>query len=318
MDPLNITTNLDSYMNSLKRDVIVATALNRVPTSNFNPREENSKLISIVTINNCNLNCSFCRGSITNITEYSKFKVMNTLEFKNIVYKCLDSGIKYFDLTPAIGEVFLDKDFITKLQILEEEERVLEYTVTSNLLLLSEDDILKLSHFKKLIFDISLYGETVDEYTANTNRDGYLRFLSQLEVLYNNCGNLKLRFIQRCNLTKASVLDGYINVFRLNRNANLVVNETYNVNRAGHISTTSPLRKRTGICPYGPGSGGGIVTGGNVLFCPFHDLERSGVMGNVNYNSLTEIYNDIPWQTLISNHSNNQYEGMCKGCDETW
>lgn len=284
----------------------------------FTSRENNKNLISIITINNCNLNCSFCRGSITDIAEYSKFKVMSTLEFKGIVDKCLDSGIKYFDLTPAIGEPFLDKEIITKLQILEEDERVLEYTITSNTLLITESDILKLSNFKKLIFDISLYGETAAEYQSNTNRDGHLRFLNQLEMLYCNCGDLKLRFIQRCTLTQSSTLGNYINTFRLNRNANLVINETYNVNRAGHIPSVSPLRKRTGICPYGPGSGGGIVTGGNVLFCPFHDLKRSGVMGNINHNRLTDIYNDVPWQSLLSNHSNNEYEGMCKGCDETW
>ena len=123
--------------------------------------------------------------------------------------------------------------------------------------------------------------------------------------------------ISLCELSNSKLLE-YIQTFRCKRNANLVDNEIYNVNRAGHLANDSPLRKRNGICPYGPGSGGGIVTGGNVIFCPFHDLERSGVMGNINYNSLTEIYNDMPWQTLISNHSNNQYEGMCKGCDETW
>jgi MoaA/NifB/PqqE/SkfB family radical SAM enzyme len=287
-------------------------------TDKFTSNENNKNLISIITINNCNLNCSFCRGSIKDIAEYSKFKVMSTLEFKSIVDKCLDSGIKYFDLTPAIGEPFLDKEIITKFQILEEDERVLEYTITSNILLVNERDILKLSRFKKLIFDISLYGETIEEYQCNTNRDSYLRFLNQLEMVYSNCDNLKLRFIQRCTLTQSSMLNNYINTFRLNRNANLVVNETYNVNRAGHISTTSPLRKRSGICPYGPGSGGGIVAGGNVLFCPFHDLKRSGVMGNINHNSLSEIYNGTQWQTLIDKHTNNQYEGMCKGCDETW
>jgi len=291
--------------------------LGRTPSSNFVPLEKNSNLISIITINNCNLNCFFCRGGIDKIADYSKFKIMSTYEFQSIVDKCCDGDIQYFDLTPAIGEPFLDKAFLDKLQILEADNRVHEYTVTSNILLLSKEDIIQLSKLDKLIFDVSLYGQTAEEYLRNTNRDGYDKFISQLEMLYDNCGQLRIRFIQRCELSNSTLLD-YVQTFRCKRNANLVDNEIYNVNRAGHITNMSSLRKRSGICPYGPGSGGGIVTGGDLLFCPFHDLQRSGVMGNVNTQSLKDIYNGTAWQDILSNHSNDEYIGMCKGCDETW
>lgn len=304
-------------MTNLKIDSIITKALGNAPISNFIPREKNSNLISIITINNCNLNCFFCRGGIDNIADYSKFKIMPTLEFQSIVDKCCQSGIHYFDLTPAIGEPFLDKDFIAKLQILEADERVHEYTVTSNILLLNKEDVIQLSKLDKLIFDVSLYGQTAEEYLRNTNRDGYDKFMSQLEMLYDYCAQLRIRFIQRCELSDSTLLD-YIQTFRCKRNANLVDNEIYNVNRGGHLANDSPLRKRNGICPYGPGSGGGIVTGGDLLFCPFHDLQRSGVMGNINKQSLTDIYNGDHWQSILSNHSNDEYLGMCKGCDETW
>jgi MoaA/NifB/PqqE/SkfB family radical SAM enzyme len=285
----------------------------------FIPLENNKNLISIITLNNCNLNCFFCRGGVdsSKLREYSRFKIMNTIEFKEIVERCLESDIKFFDLTPAIGEPFIDKDFINKLLVLEGDSRVIEYTVTTNLLLLTMEHILKLSRLKKLILDVSIYGETPEEYLKNTNRNEFTNFIDKLKLLYNNCGDLKMRFIQRCNLNDECDMIHYINAFRLKKNVNLVTNETFNVNRAGCVSQSS-TRSRSGICPFGPGAGGGIVTGGDLLFCPFHDFERKGVIGNIFKNSLKEIYKNEKWQDLLTNHTNNNYIGMCEGCDETW
>jgi MoaA/NifB/PqqE/SkfB family radical SAM enzyme len=290
-------------------------------TDKFNAAERHKKLISIIIVSNCNLNCSFCRGGINKekLSEFSRYKVMSTEEFKNIATRCIESGIKFFDITPAIGEPFLDKSLIEKLEILEENSNVIEYTFTTNLLVVTEEDIIKISKFKKLVLDISLYGETVEEYKGNTNKDHFEKFLNKLEMLYCMCGDLKIRFIQRCNLTESSKLSNYIAAFRVNKNVNLEVSERYNLNRAGHIeSSSNKPRSRSGICPYGPGANGGIVTGGNVLFCPFHDLKREGVMGNIFKSSLKEIYENGPWQNILDSHENNNYTGMCENCDETW
>lgn len=285
----------------------------------FEALENTNKLISIITINNCNLNCHFCRGGLQkdDLAEYSRYKIMSTEEFKNIVDKCLDGDKQFFDLTPAIGEPFLDKNFIEKLQILEDDDRALEYTFTTNLLLLKEADVIKLASLKKLILDISLYGNSKDEYLKNTDKDKYDDFLKQLEMLYALCGSTKIRFIQRCNLEQDTLLSQYVSTFRKNKMANLTLSEQYNLNRAGQVSD-NPARKRSGVCPYGPGGGGGIVSGGNVLFCPFHDFKRDGVVGNIFNKSLNEIYHDAPWKKIINSHTNNEYTGMCKNCDESW
>ena len=283
--------------------------------------ERHNKLISIITISNCNLNCSFCRGGINKelLSEYSRYKIMSTEEFKDITSRCIESGIKFFDLTPAIGEPFLDKTFIEKLKLLEANSDVVEYTFTTNLLVVNAEDIRKISTFNKLVLDVSLYGESREEFNTNTNKDQFELFLEKLEMLYSECSNLKIRFIQRCSLSDDSKLTKYITAFRVNKNANLVVTERYNLNRAGHIETSSNKpRSRSGICPYGPGANGGVVTGGNVLFCPFHDLKREGVVGNIFKTPLKEIYEDEAWQNILSLHRNNNYIGMCENCDETW
>ena len=304
----------DNYVCNLIRKHIKVDLKNK-----FFALENTNKLISIITINNCNLNCHFCRGGLpkNHLAEYSRYKIMSTVEFKNIVDKCLESDKQFFDLTPAIGEPFLDKTFVEKLQILEDDIRVIEYTFTTNLLLLKDTDIIKLSSLKKLILDISLYGNDKDEYFKNTNKDKYDHFLNQLEMLYELCNNTKIRFIQRCSLSEDTVLSQYVSTFRKNKMANLVLSEQYNLNRAGQISDNA-VRKRSGVCPNGIGAGGGVVSGGDVLFCPFHDFKRDGVMGNIFNKSLDQIYNDAPWKKIINSHMNNEYTGMCKNCDETW
>lgn len=287
----------------------------------FRASERHNKLISIIIVSNCNLNCSFCRGGINKnlLDEYSRYKIMPTLEFQDIVNRCVESGISFFDLTPAIGEPFLDKTLVEKIKYLESNQLVEEYTFTTNLLVVNSDHIKKISNFKKLILDVSLYGETSEEYFTNTQKDQYELFLEKLEMLYDNCNDLKIRFIQRCSLTDETKLSKYIAAFRVNKNANLVITEKYNLNRAGHIEKSNKVpRQRSGVCPYGPGANGGIVTGGNVLFCPFHDLERSGVMGNIFEEGLKEIYRGERWRNIINSHENNQYNGLCENCDETW
>ena len=287
----------------------------------FTPRENHDNLITITILSNCNLNCTFCRGGVNQdlLKEYSNYKIMTTEEFKKIVTKCLESNITFFDLTPSIGEPFLDKTVLDKLEFLENYELVEGYTLTTNLLLLNESHIDRLSKLKKLILDVSLYGETKEEYFKNTQKDKYEEFLVKLEMLYERCNDLKIQFIQRCSLSLNSQLVKYVTSFRVNKKANLVTTEKYNLNRAGHIeSADNKPRKRSGICPYGPGINGGIVTGGNVLFCPFHDLKREGVMGNIFTSSLREIYKGNLWQEVIGNHTKNNYTGMCENCDETW
>jgi MoaA/NifB/PqqE/SkfB family radical SAM enzyme len=283
--------------------------------------ERHNKLISIIIISNCNLNCVFCRGGINkdSLSEYSRYKVMSTEEFKDIATRCVSSGIKFFDLTPAIGEPFLDKDFIDKLEILDATEEITEYTFTTNLLLVGDQDVRRLSKLKKLVLDVSLYGESREEFNRSTNKDKFDLFLEKLEMLYTECNSLKIRFIQRCNLSEESKLSKYITSFRVNKNANLVESERYNLNRAGNIENSdNKPRTRSGVCPYGPGANGGVVTGGNVLFCPFHDLKRKGVMGNIFKSSLSEIYKDKPWRDILNLHTNNNYTGMCENCDESW
>jgi MoaA/NifB/PqqE/SkfB family radical SAM enzyme len=287
----------------------------------FRVAERHNKLISIIILSNCNLNCSFCRGGINKdlLEEYSRYKIMSTEEFKRIVQNCLESGIRFFDLTPAIGEPFMDKSLIEKLEFLEDNKLVEEYTFTTNLLLVNSDHINKISNFKKLVLDVSLYGETSEEYFSNTQKDKHILFEEKLEMLYDNCSNLKIRFIQRCNLTPDTNLYKYVTSFRVNRCANLVTTEKYNLNRAGHIEqSNNKPRKRSGVCPYGPGANGGVVTGGDVLFCPFHDLERTGVVGNIFKDSLSNIYRGTKWENILTLHKNNNYTGMCENCDESW
>lgn len=308
---------------SLKNDSLIFKFIERpIPKENFfcSERLGIGHSISIITLNQCNLHCSFCRGGVDQekLKEYSRFKTMSMIEFESIVNKCVESGIKFYDLTPAIGEPLIDKTFINKLKTLESTESCIEYTFTTNLLLMTLEDIQELKKLKKLVMDISIYGSDSDQFLKNTNRDGYEKFMSKLEELYDNCGDMKIRFIQRCDIKSSSNLMNYIKSFLYNKNANFVTSEIYNLNRGGNIENESSVRQRNGICPYGPGAGGGIVSGGNVLFCPFHDMKREGVVGNVFETPLSEIYNGEKFNDILTSQKNNVYKGMCKSCDETW
>ena len=73
--------------------------------------------INFQTIFICNLNCYFCRGSIKNIDEISKIKDMTQNNFELFVKKATDYGINYIQITPQVGEPFLDKGIEQKMWI---------------------------------------------------------------------------------------------------------------------------------------------------------------------------------------------------------
>ena len=284
------------------------------------------KSITIIIIDKCTLNCNFCRGGIDDdiINLRTSNKIMDFTTFKTIVDKCAEFGICKFDLSPPIGEPFMDRGIFDKLDYLEKNKSVSDVLITTNLTLLSEDDLNKLSKYKKLTIHISVYGCCSDSYKEQTGRDLFSKFKKNLNILYEFCesnpSNFKIRFNIRCSLDYESEIFLALVKFYSKFGFLLRANEVSNVNRAGNIATKTDrgINSKCGICPYGPGSGGGIDQYGNLLFCPFNDIKKVGIVGNILDLSISDIYDGEKWKTVIENHKNNRYVGICSTCDENF
>tara|TARA_A100001515_G_scaffold19529_2_gene14415 strand:- start:10277 stop:11221 length:945 start_codon:yes stop_codon:yes gene_type:complete len=288
--------------------------------------ERFGKMVNMQTIFNCNLNCKFCRGSIPNVKELSKVKTMSQSNFELFVNKFADYGIKFIELTPAIGEPFLDLEFNKKLLYLEEKKDIEHYLVTTNLTLLQPKHFKLIKDLKKLILTVSLYGYDDSSYYENTNRKVFKKFKDKFDILFdllNENVNFLLEINLRCgrDLKDFPKNDLYIKLLKLNKLDNVKINQEdlYNHNRGNNLKNFKTKKGcRSGICPFGPGVGGGVLPNGDFLFCPFNDINNTGIVGNLFKQSLEEIYDSDGWNKVVSDQKQSKYTGICENCTETW
>ena len=284
--------------------------------------------INFQTIFICNLNCYFCRGSIKNIDELSKTQTMSQSNFELFVNKATDYGINHIQITPAVGEPFLDKNIKNKILFLENNDKIKYYMITTNLTQLKEKHLELIKKCKKLYLTVSIYGYDRESYIKNTNRDRYDKFVLMFDKIGDIFLKKKTKSLLELNIRCEKNFDEnfpktkmYYKIHRLLKNKNIAVNtaEVYNTNRADNLKDFEYVeRKKNGICPFGPGDGGGVLPNGDFLFCAFNDLEQKGKVGNLLTQTLEEIYNSPLWLEVVNNQKNNIYEGICAKCSETW
>ena len=287
------------------------------------------KIISMQTIFNCSLNCFFCRGSINNIKELSKTPNTTQDAFEFFTSRIVDHGIKVIELTPSIGEPFLDREIGDKLEYLEANDNIEHYMLTSNLTHLSESNFELIRNCKKLVMSVSIYGHDAISYKSNTGKDLFDRFMTNFKTLIDVIeGNQDCLF--EIMMRSGCSFDDYprgelrASLLKLAAYDNVIIDDDdiKNTNRAGNLEEGAvpevDTSSRKGVCPYGIGTGGGILPNGDVTFCSFNDINRVGVMGNLHDSSIEEIYSSKGWQAILDEHKNNTYTGICKKCTEVW
>ena len=302
-----------------------------------NGYEDIGSMINIQTSSTCQLSCKGCRGSFDQkfLSDASSNSFIPHGVFQLIANMCIQDGVRCVELTPAIGDPFLDSDIFNKIEFLQNHPGVELIIVTTNLLKYDHVKWSQLLTFDKLSLNISIYGVDNDSYQTETGRDMFDVFIKNFKQLYSLVENQGVNgYIQLTNRTSWLLrseplmpkTDVYymIHLFNRQNRVGIDCSEVFNINRAGAVKRDdlSFIRDkdpvRSGLCPHGPGLGGGILPNGDVLFCPFNDIYRTGVVGNIFKSSLTEIYNDIPFKTIVDNHNNNIYNGICKDCNESW
>ena len=300
-----------------------------------NGMEDFGNMISIQVSSSCQLKCVGCRGNINKdfLKQVHRESFISSEKFKIIVDKCVLSGIKCFELTPAIGDPFLDPDIFNKLDYLQNKQEVELIIITTNLLWHDVQSIERMLKYSKLMIVVSIYGTDSQEYMKITGVDCFDSFILNLKILYKVSRNTGISgYIQFTNRTSYVFNSEFprgdiyylIKMFSRVLNVYLDNSEIFNINRGGAITTdnmpfardNSP--KRSGLCPHGPGLGGGILPNGDVLFCPFNDIYRTGVVGNIFTESLSEIYDGDKFQNIVKQHNQNTYTGICESCNESW
>ena len=173
------------------------------------------------------------------------------------------------------------------------------------------------------MFIISVYGLTRDTYVENTNRDRFDTFTDNINMLYgiskvNKFNQLYFAIRNNDGIKDSLLYAGFLRM-AYEYGYKLMLHEKDNRNRAGHVNVDGNVESRGGICPYGPALGGGIDQYGNFLYCPFNDISKKGIVGNIFESSLSDIYNGDKWKSIIDAHKKGNYSiGICGECNESW
>ena len=150
---------------------------------------EKDKSINIITTNHCQLRCNFCLNS--KLDANFPIESLSYDTFVKTIDKLITFGFNTFDLTPNIGDIFLDKDIYNKLTYFENHERVKHYEFVSNFLALDEIGIKQIHCTQKCECAISIYGFDEKSYQETTGVNCFRKFHQNFKKLYGLCKETK-------------------------------------------------------------------------------------------------------------------------------
>lgn len=289
---------------------------------------ELDKEINIQIITKCSLRCEFCARSWLSkehLNTIEKTPTMSTETFIKVVDQCTEAGKSRFCLTPRMGDLFLDKNIMSKLEYLEDNPDVEYFFFATNLLEISQEQLKKLLEFKKLYLEISVYGYNKEIYKKVTGKNLYHKFLDKL---------IFLKFFMSCE--KYPNVTFYIRWGKENVKGNLkpillelnIINtckvsydEIDNFNFGGLIPEGSldnehVKYKKTGICPTA--YTGCILPNGDYNLCYMNDVYNVLTIGNILETSFNELLCSEQRKVIINKMEIGTYEKICIDCNEKW
>ena len=306
--------------------------INKLINNEFipNPREH----LYIEVSNICNLRCRFCAysKSLTN-----KKLIMSNEMFFSIINKAIKFGYDTFGLTPIVGEVFVDKNFIDKLKFLENHPNVRNYSFFTNFTLANEqiiDELIKTKKIKELF--ISLYGHDLDSFlnVTKSNKKTYIELIKNLNYLQKRSVNIKFKLsfglrtirsfksLETCESDLCKVLREIIKITK----SHIQILKSFNT-WGGLISNddvegidmfiNDPSKfYKNGACSlifYK----NQVMVDGIVNACACRDINATLKIGDLNIQTFDEIYSikNKDYVNLIKTQQRGKFNSICTYCD---
>ena len=309
----------------------IATKKNRLFHKEYipNPQEH----LYIEPSNICNLRCKIC----PNRKLSDKKIVMDNQFFFDVVDQAADFGYDTFGLTPNTGEVFTDRDFLIKLDYLENHPKVAGYSFFTNFTLPDKSAINRLLGMRKLKnLNVSVYGHDRESFTAITqsNDRTYDALLNNLKLLSDSMDiwTFNLNLSQRIYSSISSLQEyggdllSLLSMLRRAPGCTIGVHQSYS-NWGGYIDQSDVLgldieiRDGTTILKNGACNmlfyKNIVLVDGRVNACACMDAGGTLIIGDLKTQSLQEIYstkNEV-YMELIEEQQQGCFRPVCKTCD---
>ncbi len=275
------------------------------------------KSIVIISEMPCQLKCHFClSGNGYTIPRH----IFSLEKFKNIVDLLIEQDFKQVDLTPTVGDIFLDENIYEKLAYLNETGLYFEYV--TNGLALKEEKMCDVLSYKNSEFALSIYGWNETSYKETTNTDLFDKFLEQLTLIdtfaYPDASNIRL-YMRCCDIK--DIPDGIVKHYLyslIGRGATVEDAELTNKNWGGLLEGQGPIQSNSGLCNRFLFENG-IYPNGDITLCNCWDWNRDLIIGNVYEDCFEDIYDldkNKKLHDIIKTHITSSYIGICENCND--
>lgn len=234
-----------------------------------------------------------------------KKQIMPLELFEKILKDYSAMGGGKLSLTPEVGEVFLDKLLLERIQLVKRYPAITGLSLTTNAAVADMLDPADLRYIVSALdrVHVSVYGLDEEEYTAMTGTQLYGRFIHSLKLLVESIDD-KSKIVFGFRLLK-QYDDGKIRAWMEKTVGGCFQyhhTKEYS-NWGGGLDTRIPLpysgkwieqNVNTGKCLM-PLCAVMVYVDGRVSFCPCTDFDVSDELciGDVNTASLSDIFNSI-------------------------
>lgn len=272
-------------------------------------------------LSECQLNCKFCANSKICVSK----EKMCMGEFTDIIRKCVDFGIKEFELSPTIGEAFLDEHINERINLVASYDSVKKIKIFTNLL--KEGPAFEALKCPKVELNVSIYGDNRTRYKARTGHDLYYLFVKNLRTLIQyiysnrhlvNQVILYKRFrgdLQKPNLKDINDFSRWIFFAKVMKIQ--MWDSSGDTNWGKMLQASQQVVKdesRGGICKYAI-EDNAVFPGGDISMCGWFDADRKLIIGNIHKQPLEEIYSiDSLFMKWLKLQDDKQYFGKCALC----
>jgi MoaA/NifB/PqqE/SkfB family radical SAM enzyme len=293
---------------------------NRVHRVGIRPHE-----LYIEGTNICNAKCVFCA-----YPQMERAKVTMPMEtFTRVVDEYLKLGLGEVDLTPIVGDPFVDKHLFARLDYLAGRPEGLGFHFYTNAILMRPGWIERLvAYGSKLTIFCSFGGFDRDTYHAIMGVDKYDDALANIRGLIEEKKRTgsTIKIVINLRVPHGSERGEFWDYLVEQEQAGLVlVHSAYDYdNWGGKIADADlikvrllpkPAPPREGAC-YRLLIGPTVLADGRVNACCCRDVEATLIIGDVKRNSLAEIFSGPEIKDLIARHERGDFPDACKTCTQ--
>jgi len=275
------------------------------------------------TVNICNADCVFCPYSAQTRARGS----MTSALFEAVLSGYRELGGGYLTLTPMVGEVLLDRLWMERVQFLSKVRDQIIPSITTNLYALErypDHDVIEMLKVLRRI-QVSCYGITPEECEAITRRNSFGRFLTQIRRLLG----LRQAAAADCSVhigfrtLKPRTSDELETFLKELVGAALPYATTHQYANWGNFmrgqlpgeASWFPERTNQSPCVMLP-LAMQIYWDGRVSACSCCDYDSSTQLfiGDLNQQSLSEIFNGSRSQEIWQRHESGSLQPICRNC----